>query len=125
MVNEKEWKCIEDRFEKKLSCWKGNLISYGGWLVLINSVLTSLLMFLLSFFNVPVGVRKILDFYISLLFWQSDDAKKKYRLARWDIICRPKDQGGLGIENLEVKNRYMKEICPRGNNKVIIYFLNS
>ena len=22
-----------------------------------------------------------------------------------DIICRPKDQGGLGIENLEVKNR--------------------
>src|SRR4051812_21592298 len=30
---------------------------------------------------------------------------KKYRLARWDIICRPKEQGGLGIKNLEVKNR--------------------
>ena len=78
---------------------------YEGWLVLINSVLTSLSMFLLSFFEVPVGVRKRLDFYRSRFFWQSDEAKKKYRLARWDIMCRPKDQGGLGIENLEVKNR--------------------
>ena len=26
-------------------------------------------------------------------------------MAKWDIICRPKDQGGLGIENLEVKNK--------------------
>uniref|UniRef100_A0A8I6YB20 Reverse transcriptase zinc-binding domain-containing protein n=1 Tax=Hordeum vulgare subsp. vulgare TaxID=112509 RepID=A0A8I6YB20_HORVV len=62
-------------------------------------------MFLLSFFEVPVGVRKRLDFYRSRFFWQSDEVKTKYRLARWDIICRPKDQGGLGIENLEVKNR--------------------
>ena len=62
-------------------------------------------MFLLSFFQVPVGVRKRLDFYRLRFFWQGDGLKRKYRLAKWDIICRPKDQGGLGIENLEVKNR--------------------
>ena len=62
-------------------------------------------MFLLSFFKVPVGVRKRLDFYRSRFFWQSDELKRKYRLAKWDIICRPKDQEGLGIENLEVKNK--------------------
>src|ERR1043165_188116 len=104
-LTNKEWKIIEVRFEKRLSCWKGKLMSFGGRLVLINSVLTSLPMFLLSFFEVPVGVRKILDFYRSRFFWQSDETKKKYRLARWDIICRPKEQGGLGIKNLEVKNR--------------------
>ena len=74
-------------------------------MILINSVLTSLPMFLLSFFEVPVGVRKRLDFYRSRFFWQSDELKRKYRLAKWDVICRPKDQGGLGVENLEVKNR--------------------
>ena len=73
--------------------------------MLINSVLTSMPMFLLSFFEVPVGVRKRLDFYRSRFFWQIDENKNKYRLAKWDVICRPKDQGGLGIENLEVKNR--------------------
>jgi hypothetical protein len=30
--------------------------------------------------------------------------KKKYRLAKWSIVCSPKDQGGLGIHDLEVKN---------------------
>ena len=80
-------------------------MSYGGRLILINSVLTSMPMFLLSFFEVPVGVRKRLDFYRSHFFWQGDENKSKYRLARWDVICRPKDQGDLGIENLEVKNR--------------------
>uniref|UniRef100_A0A8I6WF16 Reverse transcriptase zinc-binding domain-containing protein n=1 Tax=Hordeum vulgare subsp. vulgare TaxID=112509 RepID=A0A8I6WF16_HORVV len=104
-LSNSEWKCIEDRFEKKLSCWKGKLLSYGGRLILINSVLTSMPMFLLSFFEVPVGVRKRLDFYRSRFFWQSDEDRKKYRLTRWDIICRPKDQGGVGIGNLEVKNR--------------------
>ena len=71
--------------------------------MLINFVLTSMPMFLLSFFEVPVGVRKRLDFYRSRFFWQIDENKNKYRLAKWDVICRPKDQGGLGIENLEVK----------------------
>ena len=61
---------------------------YGGRLVLINSVLTSLSMFLLSFFEVPVGVQKRLDFDRSRFFWQSDEVKKKYRLVRWDIICK-------------------------------------
>jgi hypothetical protein len=55
--------------------------------------------------EIPVGVRKRLDFYRSRFFWQSDEAKRKYRLTIWNIICRPKDQGGLGIEVLELKNR--------------------
>ena len=29
----KEWTCIEDRFEKKLGCWKGKLTFYGGRLI--------------------------------------------------------------------------------------------
>jgi hypothetical protein len=38
------------------------MLSYGDRLVLINSVLTSLPMFMLSFFDLPKGVRKRLDF---------------------------------------------------------------
>ena len=80
------------------------MLSYGDRLILINSVLSSLPMFLLSFFEIPVGVRKRLDYYRSRFFWQSDQQKRKYRLTRWNIICRPKDQGGLGIEVLQIKN---------------------
>jgi hypothetical protein len=97
-----EWKLIEDRFKKKLSSWLGKLLSYGDRLILINSILTSLPMFMLSIFEIPKWVRKRLDFFRSRFFWQCDGHKKKYHLTKWN---RPKDQGGLGIEVLELKNK--------------------
>jgi hypothetical protein len=55
----------EHRFEQKIALWLGKLLSYGHNLILINFVLTSLPMFLLSFFQIPEVVRKRLDFFRS------------------------------------------------------------
>ena len=55
----------------------GKLLSYGDRLVLLNSVLSSLPMFLISFFEVPKGVRKRLDVFRSRFFWQSSTGGKK------------------------------------------------
>jgi hypothetical protein len=46
----KDWKHVEERFQKRLNCWRGKMLSVGGRLVLINSVLSNLPMFMLSFF---------------------------------------------------------------------------
>jgi hypothetical protein len=73
----KEWKPIEDRFERKLASWLGKLLSYGDRLVLINSVLSSLSMFLLSFFEIPKGVRKRLHFYRSRFFLAKRRSKEE------------------------------------------------
>jgi hypothetical protein len=80
-------------------------LSVGGRLVLINSVLTNLVMFTLSFFEVHKGVLDKIDYYKSIFYWQSDQQKKKYRLVRWNIICQPKDQGGLGIQNIDIQKK--------------------
>ena len=45
-------------FEKRLSSWKCKNISTGGRLMLINSILSSLSMYMMSFFDIPKGVRK-------------------------------------------------------------------
>lgn len=63
---------------------------YGGRLVLMNSVLTSLPIIILSFFEVLIRVQKRHDYYRSRLFWKSDEDKAKYLLARCDILCWPK-----------------------------------
>jgi hypothetical protein len=76
-----------------------------GRLVLINSVLSRLALFMMSFFEVPKGILYKLDYYRSRFFWQGNDHKKKYRLAKWHIICRPKEQGGLGILDLDIQNK--------------------
>lgn len=101
----KDWKLIEERFQMFHS-WKGKMLSVGGRLVLINLVLSSILILTMSFLSVPKGILKKLDYYIFRLFFgQSDEGKKKYRLARWKILCMPECLGGLGIFNLEIQNK--------------------
>ncbi|WVZ81320.1 LOW QUALITY PROTEIN: hypothetical protein U9M48_028710, partial [Paspalum notatum var. saurae] len=49
------------------------------------------------------------------LFWREisvvklgafyDNHKKKYRLISWPILCQPKEQGGLGVQNLDIQNK--------------------
>jgi hypothetical protein len=75
-LNNKDWKLIEERIKKKLSGWKGKHLSSGGRLVLINSVLSSLPMFIMSFFEVLKGVLKKIEYFRSRFFWQNDEHKK-------------------------------------------------
>jgi len=103
-LSNNDWTKVLERIEKRLSSWKGKNLSTGGRLTLINSVLSSIPLYMMSFFEIPKGVRKKLDYFRSRFFWQCDEHKKKYRLAKWDILCQPKDQGGLEIHNLELKN---------------------
>jgi len=92
-----EWRKVEERFERRLGSWKGKHLSIGP-------VLSSLPMYMMSFFALPKGVQKKLDYFRSRFYWQGDEQKKKYRLAKWSILCQPKDQGGLGIHDLHIKN---------------------
>jgi hypothetical protein len=75
-LRNKDWERIEEQIEKKLSRWKGKYLLVDGRLVLINSVLTSLSMFMLSFFEVPKGVLERIDYFRSSFFWQQDSQKK-------------------------------------------------
>ena len=68
-LSNKDWQTIENRIEKKLSGLKGKLLSVGGRLVLINSVLSSLPMFMMSFFELPKGVLEKIDCFRSRFYW--------------------------------------------------------
>ena len=48
-----DWKQVDEHFEKRLSSWKGKHLSTGRWLTLINSVLSNLPMYMMSFFYNP------------------------------------------------------------------------
>jgi hypothetical protein len=60
---------------------------------------------MMSFFSIPSGILKKLDYFRSRFFWQGDEHKNKYRLAKRSIVCQPKDQGDLGILDLKTKNK--------------------
>src|SRR4051812_39469694 len=70
-----------------------------------------MVLYMISFFLLPKGVLTKVGYFRSRFFWQGDSEKKKYRLARWNMVCRPKEFGGLGIHDLQVKNTALLGKC--------------
>jgi hypothetical protein len=64
-LNNKDRMIIGERIEKTLYGWKSKFLSAGGRLMLINYVLSSLPMYMVSFFEVPRGVLKKIEYYRS------------------------------------------------------------
>jgi len=64
-LSNNDWMRVQEIFGKRLSSWKGKNLSIGGRLMLIYSVLRSLPMYMMSFFEIPKGVRKKLDYMCS------------------------------------------------------------
>jgi hypothetical protein len=59
---------------------------------------------MISFFLISKGVLQKIDYYQSIFSWKGDNKKKKYRLVEWSMVCRVKDQGGLWVHDIQVKN---------------------
>ena len=55
------WKPVVDRILVRLSSWNNNFLSFGGRLVLLKSVLSSLPVYFLSFFKAPTGIISSLE----------------------------------------------------------------
>ena len=98
------WQPIVRKFEVKLAKWKQRTLSMGGRITLINSVLSALPIYLLSFFRIPKKVvQKIVSIQRNFL-WGSHQEASKIPWVKWDKVCLPKNKGGLGIKDLSLFN---------------------
>ncbi|KAK1320825.1 hypothetical protein QJS10_CPA03g01353 [Acorus calamus] len=101
-----EWSPLIERFEQRLEGWKSNLLSIGGRLILLQSVLTNLPIFFLSVFKIPKGVLARIDAIRKRFLWCGlAAAPKKVHLVKWEVVCSSKQEGGLGVLNLEDMNK--------------------
>ncbi|KAK5802316.1 hypothetical protein PVK06_029904 [Gossypium arboreum] len=99
------WEPIIDRVRKKLSRWKCRSLSWAGRVVLINVVLSLLPIYFMSLFHASVTIIKRIDKIKRNFLWGNTDGKRKIERIRWDIVCKPKVKGGVGVANLGVKNK--------------------
>lgn len=65
----KTWKPIIDKGRVKLASWKRKLLSFGGRLTLIKSVLSSLPVYYLSIFKMPQSVIMTIDHLRAAFLW--------------------------------------------------------
>ncbi|KAE8776266.1 ABC transporter G family member 37 [Hordeum vulgare] len=99
-----------------IESWQGRWFSKAARTILINSSLSSLLLSIMSFYNMRETLHHEIDTIQGGFFWASDGDKKKYHIVRWPDIWKPRDQGSLGIMsshlmNIALLNRWLWQIA--------------
>ncbi|XP_027170927.1 uncharacterized protein LOC113770609 [Coffea eugenioides] len=79
---------------------KSKLLSQGGKLVLIKYVLSSIPLHLLSATVLPVSVFSMIEKVCSNFLWGSNEGGPRYHWIRWDRLCFPTEEGGVGFRQL-------------------------
>lgn len=101
-----DWGYVIDTISKKLQGWIGNLLSIGGRLTFLNSVLTAMPLYELSLYKMPTKVIKQIDQVRLRFLWQGNSGpRKKYSLLNWTNVCYPKAFGALGVEDIAIMNK--------------------
>ena len=92
------------RIERRLS-GISKFLSYNGRVILVNSVFSALPTFYMCSLKLPSQIIKQIDSYRKHCLWDKGDINRKGKcMVAWEIACRPKDQGGLGIIDIKSQN---------------------
>ena len=104
---------LAQKMLKRLDPWKGKYLTFGGRQILTNSCLSSIPMYCMGFYWLQDGVHKKLDNIRANFIWQGTEGKFRYHMAKWEMVSRPKDQGGLGIIITRIMGEMDLENRPR------------
>ncbi|KAE8687175.1 hypothetical protein F3Y22_tig00111022pilonHSYRG00184 [Hibiscus syriacus] len=99
------WEPVIQKFYNNLAGWKAKSLSLAGRVVLVKSVLCSIPIHYLSIFRIPISVLNKLNSIMASFLWGRSSDKKNIHWIKWDLVCKPKKLGGLGIPNLLLLNR--------------------
>ncbi|XP_026438870.1 uncharacterized protein LOC113337403 [Papaver somniferum] len=103
------WDVVIEKFQKKLAPWKRKFFTKAGRLLLIKTTLSSLPIYYMSIFQMPVMVEQKLNQIIRRFPWGATTERKRINWVAWERACRPKNLGGLVIRNLKLTNKALMD----------------
>jgi hypothetical protein len=94
-----------DRTDSFLSSWQASFLNTMGRVVLINSVLDSQLVYVMSALCIPPTVIQQVDKRRRAFMWSGEPQTSSAKcLVAWEKCCTTKDLGGLGIKDFGTQN---------------------
>ncbi|KAL9226247.1 hypothetical protein vseg_002079 [Gypsophila vaccaria] len=102
-----DYEGLVERICDRIHTYGARKFSYAGRLVLINAVLTSLHSYWATLFVLPKGILDRVETVCRNFLWDNNAEYRRVPLVAWNTICRPKEEGGLGIKNQRLCNMAM------------------
>nr|GEX09325.1 RNA-directed DNA polymerase, eukaryota [Tanacetum cinerariifolium] len=104
MARYSNWEAIIKKFSSKLSLWKAHLLSVGGRLTLIRSVLGNLPIYYMSLYRMLIRVQQNLESIRKNFFIGADQGQKKITWVKWKMCLASKKLGRLEIGSINGLN---------------------
>lgn len=105
--------------ERAILGWRTGLLSQGGWLTLAEVVLMAQAIYAMSAAPLPPHHAGTPQSPRRGLFWsEAPKCGGGACLVAWELACRSKDDGGLGLKDLETLNKslLLKHVHKLGEN---------
>nr|GEV62914.1 RNA-directed DNA polymerase, eukaryota, reverse transcriptase zinc-binding domain protein [Tanacetum cinerariifolium] len=99
------WHDVTEGMHTWLSKWKLKILSIGGRLTLLKSVLGAISIYHMSIFKVPMKVLQNIESIRACFFNGADVNSKKLSWVRWKNVLAAKDVGGHGVSSLFALNQ--------------------
>lgn len=99
--------CLEltDKVSRRISSWRGKLLSYAGRMQLVKSVLASFAVYWLVAFVLPKRTIHEVNWICRVFLWNVPDAVTSNALIGWDEVAYPYEEGGLGLRDILTVNK--------------------
>ncbi|XP_022558258.1 uncharacterized protein LOC111206163 [Brassica napus] len=95
---------LKDKLMHRVNGWTGRWLSKGGKEVLIKSILLALPTYVMSTFLLPLEICENLANAIAQFWWSSNPPKRGIHWAKWEKVCLPREEGGIGFRMIHEFN---------------------
>ncbi|XP_060198564.1 uncharacterized protein LOC132627306 [Lycium barbarum] len=96
-ISKMDCEMLIDKITARIRSWGTRYFSYAGRVLLVNSVLLHIHSYWSSIFLLPKQVLKGITALCKNFLWDGKTAINRVTLVAWDLVCRAKREGGLGI----------------------------
>jgi hypothetical protein len=101
-ARKEDFQSLIEKIRSRLAAWKVHMLTQGGRLILVQSVLSAIAIFHLLSLEPPPWVFKAIDKIRRAFLWKGTNTIAGGKCSvNWKTVCQPKSVGGLGILNLE------------------------
>jgi hypothetical protein len=94
---------VVDNAMKRVQPWCAKLMNRGGWAILVQSTLSSMLVHALMSLDIPLETLEAFTKICRAFLWKGrQQVNGDHCLVAWDKVTAPKSMGGLGLPNLRL-----------------------